>query len=171
MSGLMCEMRTIGPVLAAVVASVGTAAPAAAQGEGYQVTFTQVINSCDDDGIELEKARVELTRRGKVLTVKIPKIPVMTGTSGTRGKFKARAKRGRTGIAGLDGKFSIAGTTKGRSIEFVFIAEFYKGKSPLCTQSWKGKGSRSTGAQRRSRPWSWLGVDIARPLNRFVARL
>jgi hypothetical protein len=73
----------------------------------------------------------------------------MNGTAGKRGNFKARAKRGRTGVAGLEGKFSIAGNIKSRSIEFVFIAEYFKGKSPLCTQSWKGSGTRTTAPARR----------------------
>lgn len=128
--------------VAAVLTAVLAVSPAQAQSRPatYQVTFEKVASSCRNTGMSLSKAKVELARKGKRLTVTVPMVPIMKGRAGKRSKFKAQARRGKTAIAGLDGKFRIAGEATRRTIEFVFVAEYYKGKTPLCTQSWKGKG-------------------------------
>jgi hypothetical protein len=163
-------MRTTATLTAALATLAVAAATASAQkSEAYQVTFESVANSCEDTGINLTRARVQLDRRGKQLSVTIPMIPIMKGSAGRRGNFKAKAKRGKTGIAGLDGKFSIAGSTKERSIEFVLIAEYYKGKSPLCTQSWRGTGTRTTArGPEKNTSLSWLATVS---MQRMVAYL
>ena len=151
----MCEMHRIA-VAAAVVGLVALGSTARAQSKTttYQVEFEKVANSCRDTGMTLSKAKIELARRGRRLTVTVPMIPIMKGRAGKRGKFKAQARRGKTAIAGLDGKFRIAGEAHARTIQFVFVAEYYKGATPLCTQSWKGAGKAT---EARTQPRSGSG--------------
>ncbi len=112
--------------------------------QSFSVNFEEVTNSCEPRKISLGKSTVAIAPSGKRgITVTIPTIPELKGRSGKRGKFSARAKVGKTIIKGIDGKFSIAGTVKdGGQIEFVFIAEYYKGKEPMCTTTWNGSGSK-----------------------------
>ena len=144
------NVMRIAPIAVAALALVGASmvAPASASAKKarkFSVEFTSVANSCKDTGMSLNKSTVEITPGTKrKITVSVPMVPIMKGTTKRGGKFVARAKRGKTGIAGLDGKFSISGTiADDGGIELVFIAEYYKGKTPLCTQSWKGTGSKS----------------------------
>lgn len=133
-----------GVVLALALGGAATSAWAQKRTARYQVRFKSVANNCKGTGVALSRGKVELTSGPKrQLLVSIPMIPLMRGRTVKGGKFNARAKRGKTGISGLDGKFSIAGTVKGHEISFVFIAEYYRGKAPLCTQSWKGTGKRT----------------------------
>jgi hypothetical protein len=131
-------------VAVAVVAVAATAAVAQKRTTSYQVRFESVANNCRGTGIALSRAGVDLIAGpGTQLAVTIPMIPMMRGSTSKGGKFSARARRGKTGIAGLEGKFSIAGSVDAADISFVFVAEYYRGKEPLCTQSWKGSGKRT----------------------------
>ncbi len=110
----------------------------------YFVRFTEVANSCEPRKISLAKSTIEIVSAGKrSIRVTIPTIPELKGRRGKRGKFSARVKRGKTIIAGIDGKFSVAGTQASNgTIEFALIAEYYKGKTPLCTTSWNASGKQ-----------------------------
>ncbi len=110
----------------------------------YSVRFTEVANSCEPRKISLAKSTIEIIPAGKrSIRVNIPTIPELKGRRGKRGKFSARVKRGKTIIKGIDGKFSVAGTQASNGkIELVLIAEYYKGKTPLCTTSWNASGKQ-----------------------------
>lgn len=108
----------------------------------YAVQFDEVVDNCKKTGIGLSRADVVLGGRGRNLTVKMPIVPTMRGRVSKSGKLRAEAKRGKTGIRGVDGAFSISGRVKGRTIEVVLIAEYFANGKPLCTQSWTGTGKR-----------------------------
>jgi hypothetical protein len=115
---------------------------AGAQGT-FKVKFEQVANNCKNTGMTLGKADVRIDKgKGSSISVTVPMVPIMKGSSGKGGKFKAKAKKGKTGIAGVDGRFRIQGRVNGNAIQFLFIAEYFKGDAPLCTQSWNGNGQR-----------------------------
>ena len=125
----------------AVPGAIATASAAARDAKTYTVKFTEVANSCESTGVSLSTAKMEIAPVGKKrgLSVSIQMIPVMKGRAGKKGKFSARAKKGKTAIAGLDGKFAVSGTIAAGKVDIIFIAEYFKGKTPLCTTSWKGK--------------------------------
>lgn len=142
-------------VFVVVLAGLVTAAlarSASAQGRGevtpvagtFEAQFDSVSDNCKDTtGMNLGKATVTVAepRRGRA-DVTIPMVPIMSGAVSRGGKFKAEAKRGKTAIAGVDGRFSVTGRVEGDRITFLFIAEYYAGKKPLCTQSWNATGAR-----------------------------
>jgi hypothetical protein len=112
----------------------------------YDIKFDEVANNCTTTGMNLSRASIELTQKGRFISVTIPMVPLMKGTMGKTGKFKAKAKRGKTAIQGVDGKFAVAGRVDDGLIQIVFIAEYFNGKRPLCTQSWNGSGVKKEGA-------------------------
>jgi hypothetical protein len=139
----------------AVISSFGLAAPggvrtAAAQARPvprmagkYAATFREVANNCSDMGMSLRTATVELSQtRERDVQVSVPAVPLMRGVVSRAGKFKAEARRGKTAIQGIDGRFSVAGRVDDKGIQFLFIAEYYRGKNPVCTQSWNASGEK-----------------------------
>lgn len=109
----------------------------------YNVKFEKVSNNCSQTGMNLEKAAVEFIRRkGRTLKVAIPMVPIMKGSVSNGGKFRAAAKKGKTGIKGLDGKFSSSGRVTDGLLQMILIAEYFRGNQPLCTQSWNATGRR-----------------------------
>jgi hypothetical protein len=144
-------MRPARPSLVALVLLAAAHAAAAAPERRpevpvagrYQARFAKVSDNCKDTGMSLGTTTVELRepKSGKI-EVTIAMVPDMAGMVSRGGKFKAEAKKGRTGIAGVDGRFSIAGRVEAGEIQFLFIAEYYKGDKPLCTQSWNAKGPK-----------------------------
>jgi hypothetical protein len=130
---------TIRALCVVVVASLSTLAGA------YQATFSKVSDNCAATGIgmNLAKAKVQLDERKKGrISVTVPMVPIMNGTVSRGGKFKAEVKRGKTAIAGVEGRFSTAGRVEADAVQFLFIAEYYRDAKPLCTQSWNAAGPR-----------------------------
>ncbi len=126
-------------VLAAALALLSRSARAD-EASTYQVTYLQVANDCTKDGLSLSRGAVEVKSGAKdSLTVAVPGVPVMKGTRTASGKFKAES-RGATDRPGVQGKFSSSGRVSKGSLQMVFIVEFYRGKRPLCTQSWSATG-------------------------------
>lgn len=124
--------------------------PAAAQAQPmprvagkYAATFQSVASNCSGVGMNLSTATVELlqAREGE-FQVTLPSVPIMRGVVSRAGKFKAEAKRGKTAFAGVDGRFSVAGRVDDKGIQFLFIAEYYRGDKPMCTQSWNASGPK-----------------------------
>ena len=137
------------PALFAVVLGFGlllaTADRAVAQPENssYAATFEEVVNNCSQDGYQMSKGTVKIaTGAGRTITVSVDGIPDMDGSWGrSGGKFKAEA-RGATASPGVTGKFSMAGRVDTDGIQALFIVELYRGKKPLCTQSWSVTGKQ-----------------------------
>jgi hypothetical protein len=107
----------------------------------YRVKFEEVQNSCSSTGMTLDKSTVEITAgKRKRIDVTIPMVPLMKGVASKGGKFKAKARLGATAIQGVKGKFSASGRVSDDVIQMVFIAEYFRGDNPLCTQSWNASG-------------------------------
>ena len=108
----------------------------------YNASFEEVANSCTDMGLRLDKAKISLRRQGDIIQVAIAGVPPMTGNMRKGGSFKAEAKKASAGAKGVEGRFSATGRARARKILLVFVAEFYRAKKPLCTQSWDVTGTR-----------------------------
>jgi hypothetical protein len=102
-------------------------------------------NNCNNVGMAFGRANVMVEKKKGALSVDIERIPLMSGPIGKGGKLKAQSKMGSTSIAGLDGKFSIAGSVVEGTISLVFVAEYYVKDKALCTQSWNVSGMRKAG--------------------------
>ena len=127
----------------------GGAASAQPKGEAvrvagsYKASFSSVASNCDGVGMNISSAQVELHESaGRKVSVTIPAVPIMKGSDNRAGKFKASVKRGKTAIQGVDGRFSAAGRVAKDTLQLLFIAEYFKGDKPLCTQSWNASGPR-----------------------------
>ena len=126
--------------LAGVAAAQGATEPRV---EGtYRAKFEAVANNCAKAGMSLSSAAIEVTRKDRSVSVTIPAVPIMKGSVSRGGKFRAVARRGKTAIKGVDGRFSVAGRVEKGTIQFLFIAEYFEGEKPLCTQSWNASGPR-----------------------------
>ncbi len=126
------------------VASAQTPRPPPARVAGkYTASFQEVANNCSGMGMSLRTSSIELSQSGeRNVQVTVPSVPIMRGVVSRAGKFKAEAKRGKTAIQGVDGRFSIAGRVDDKGIQFLFIAEYFRGNRPMCTQSWNASGPR-----------------------------
>lgn len=132
-----------------VIASalLGLAGSAAAQSAPssvvYEGGFEEITNSCSkEQGLALSKSTVQLTRKGEVVEVTISGIPTMTGRQRKGGSFRAEAKKPTAKTPDIEGRYSATGRANDRRVQLVFVAEFYRGKTPVCTQSWDVTGAR-----------------------------
>lgn len=136
--------RTI-PIRLALVGTMllagGSVALAQPASGNYNVKYEQVADDCDGDGLTLAPGTITLDGDDAKLEVRIPSVTPMKGRRTADGKFKAQAQ-GPGAKPDLRGKYSVSGKTTRDSIEMVFIAQFYRGKRPLCTQSWTVSGAR-----------------------------
>lgn len=109
----------------------------------YSASFAEVSNNCSGVGMSLRDTTVELSQSGdRTVQVTVPSVPIMKGVVNRGGKFKAEARRGKTAIEGVDGRFSVAGRVDDKGIQLLFIAEYFRGARPMCTQSWNASGPR-----------------------------
>ena len=132
----------LGLALAAATASAQSRSAPEVAGT-YEVKFEQVANNCSGVGMNLASARVVLDKgKGRSVSVTVPSVPIMTGRASPAGKFRASVKKGKTAIEGVDGRFSVAGRVEKGTVQFLFIAEYFRGARPLCTQSWNASGPR-----------------------------
>ena len=147
----MPQLRYLLPCLALILVAGAGVGDAAAQSKDapvkvagtYDSKFEAVANNCSKVGMSFASARVELSQpKERSVSVTIPSVPFMNGVVSRGGKFRAVAKRGKTAIKGVDGRFSVAGRVEKGTIQFLFIAEYFEGQKPLCTQSWNASGPR-----------------------------
>ena len=113
----------------------------------YQASFEEVANNCETNGIKLhsETIRIEQSRkrnRKTAIQVYIPSLPKMNGTVRRGGKIRAKSSKGPVANSKLLGSFTLAGRADGKTIQLIFIADFYQGNKPLCTQSWNVSGKK-----------------------------
>lgn len=116
-------------------------AAAQSQSATFAVSYTEVANDCGDNAMTLRAGEVTLEQGAKDITVRVPGVPPMSGTQSARGKFKAQA-RGDSKRPGIKARYSASGKVAKGALQMVFIAEYYQGKRPLCTQSWSAQGTR-----------------------------
>jgi hypothetical protein len=148
------NMRTkLVPVffLAAVAAVVSPGVASADAADSllgrYEVAFEQVTSNCQGSGLTLAKGSLAVTRKAPGVAVELSGVPAMGGKVAKVGRLKAASELGKATQAGLEGKFSIAGTVDGGGkLEAVFVAEFYADGKPKCTQSWSVAGTRTAAA-------------------------
>lgn len=139
---LACSVALTLAAGAGAAAAQGKDAPPRVAGT-YEVKFDQVANNCSKAGMSLSSATVDVSQpKERSVSVTIPAVPIMGGSVSRGGKFRAVAKRGKTAIQGVDGRFSVAGRVDKGTIQFLFIAEYFEGDKPLCTQSWNASGPR-----------------------------
>jgi len=127
-------------VLASVVAVAGTALAAGGGSASYEVRYQQVADDCNGQGMTLEQGEVSV-RQGAAddIEVALAGVGTLKGTRSANGRFKAQGVGSPRGD--LTAHLSASGRA-GDAIQMIFIAEFYRGKKPLCTQSWSGQGRR-----------------------------
>ena len=120
----------------------------------FEVKYDEVGNNCtaSGTGITLGRGTLKVTKKGKVVTVDIQRFPLMTGTQGKGGKLRAISKRGTSPIDGTEAKVSVAGKVEDGLIQLQFVAEYYNGQKPLCSQSWNVSGVRKEAMERSAAP-------------------
>lgn len=129
--------KTIASSIAVLCLATGGTVMAQEAGS-YAATFTKVVDNCDK-GLELSKASLTITRSAKTIEVRIDTLPTFKGKAGKRGKLRAEAK----GTAdGLNARYGLNGRVSDRSLQAVFVAEYFKGTTPVCTQSFRVIGTR-----------------------------
>ncbi len=143
----MSFLRT---TITASVAALCLAAtsPALAQEAGsFQATFTKVVDNCDQ-GLSLSKASLTISKNERSITVRIDELPALAGKAGKRGKLRAEAKgKGN----GMDVRYGLNGRVSDGQLQAVFVAEYFKGKAPVCTQSFRVVGSTTKAPKSSSR--------------------
>ena len=129
--------------LAIAVALVATmVAPAYAErAVTFAVTYEKVADNCPANGFTLDKGKVRIEAQGdkRDIVVTVGGVPEMKGARGKAGKFKAAAN-GPSKVAGVDGKFSMAGRANRDGLQALFIIQLFRDGKPLCTQSWSATG-------------------------------
>lgn len=137
-------MRVIAATILAAALSWGLPADASAQGRTAQVggtyaaSFEEVANNCERNGKKLAAAPIRVQQDDRAVSVSIPRLPIMKGKLGRRGKLRADTERSR----GAEGRFSLSGRVERGQLHLVLIAEYYDGDRPLCTQSWSVSGKK-----------------------------
>tara|TARA_R110002096_G_scaffold44526_13_gene120542 strand:+ start:132733 stop:133218 length:486 start_codon:yes stop_codon:yes gene_type:complete len=125
------------------VLCLAVASPALAQEVGnFKSTFTKVVDNCDK-GLDLTKASLTISKTEGSVTVRIDALPPLVGKAGKRGKLRAEAKgKGH----GMDVRYGLNGRVSDGELQAVFVAEYFKGKTPVCTQSFRVVGTAAQAA-------------------------
>ncbi len=105
----------------------------------YAVTFDKVVDNCDGKGLTLFKSSITVSQTADALSITVPDVPTLKGVVGRRGKLRANAKG--TKAPATKANYEINGRVTGSRIQAVFMVEYFKGKKPLCTQSWSVAGN------------------------------
>lgn len=143
------------------VATLAVAASASAHADHaeavtgrFAVKYAQVTSNCVGPRLKLHDGSMSVAAtktNGIEVTLDVEQLPALAGSARKGGRIKASSKL--VSVAGMDGKFSIAGTIKsdGSLESMVFIAEYYDRGKAQCTQTWSVSGARDM-AQSSSRP-------------------
>lgn len=132
-------LRLSPALLAVVIAGSAFAQPRASQRSSYDVSYQSVADDCAGQGMALERGQVTLRQTGEQVEIDVAGAGTLRGTRGAQGRFKAQGTGALRGD--LESRLSVSGRADGQ-IQLIFIAEFYRGKKPVCTQSWSGQGRR-----------------------------
>jgi len=126
-------------LLALGIAGSALAQPRASERSTYEVSYQSVADDCAGQGMTLARGQVTLRQTGEQIELEVAGAGTLSGTRGAQGRFKAQGKGALRGD--LESRLSVSGRADGQ-IQMIFIAEFYRGKKPVCTQSWSGQGRR-----------------------------
>ncbi len=129
-------------VLGGVAGGAALAGKTAKIGGTYPVTFKQSGNTCEQPPMDVSKGDLEIEQKASKVTVSFPMIAIMRGTVDADGTFTAKAKRGGTAIAGLQGEYKVAGGVKDGKVTVVLVARYFVKDAPYCEQSWEGTGDK-----------------------------
>ncbi len=134
----MTHLRTT--IAASIAVLCFAVTPAMAQEAGsFAGKFKKVVDNCEA-GLSLEKATLAITKDGKAIRVRIDGLPVLNGKADSRGKLRAKAKGSANG---LEVRYGLNGRVANGKLQAVFVAEYFKGEKPVCTQSFRVMGTRS----------------------------
>jgi hypothetical protein len=144
-------MRTI--TILAVIASV--AAPAFADGTVagiYDIKFEEMPQDCNPPPVALGRGKMTISVAKNSLRVNTDLIPQMVGiASGNKVNAKTTKVVGTT-VAGLSGKYSVAGHVDDGVLSLVLVADYIRQDTnkPYCTQSWNVSGLRQDTTKKKS---------------------
>jgi hypothetical protein len=127
-------------ILAGIAVTAGLALAQPRGGSSYDVTYQSVADDCSGQGMSMSKGLVTLSQTGDRVTVNLAGAGSLTGSKNANGRFKAQGAGAPAGE--LEARLSVSGRAGADEIQLIFIAEFYRGKKPVCTQSWSGQGRR-----------------------------
>jgi len=129
------------------VLCLAVASPALAQEAGtFKAKFTKVVDNCDK-GLDLSKASLSIATKDRTITVRIDALPPLTGKAGKRGKLRAESKGTSNG---MDVRYGLNGRVSDGELQAVFVAEYFTGKTPVCTQSFRVVGSAAAAPKASS---------------------
>ncbi len=143
----MTNLRTL-ITSATALLCLAVASPASAQEAGsFKAKFTKVVDNCES-GLDLSKASLSISKTDRNISVLIDSLPPLTGKAGKRGKLRAEAKgKGN----GMDARYGLNGRVSDGALQAVFVAEYFKGETPVCTQSFRVVGKAAKTAKKSSR--------------------
>jgi len=107
--------------------------------ERYDASFKKVVDNCDE-GLALENASLVVTEADQRISVQIAELPALRGKAGKRGKLRADAKGTSKS---LNVRYGLNGRISDDTLQAVFVIEYFKGKTPVCTQSYRVNGKRN----------------------------
>lgn len=128
--------------------ALAASAPAAADTEStiagtYRVALTEVVDSCDEGGLEIDEAELRLrSEGGGEVTAELSSLPTLAGSERNGGQFRVEARAGESPIENAAGQYELAGRVRAGEVEsLVLVAQYFRDDEPLCTQSWSGAGA------------------------------
>jgi len=134
-------------VAASEVAVGGTASAEDVAGV-YDVKYDAMASNCTSP-LSFKNGELKIDVKQKSLVVNIETVPQMVGVADlAKGKINAQTKKvSATIVAGMDGKFSVAGRVQSGVLQLVFVGEYSAKGHALCTQSWNITGARRDDAK------------------------
>lgn len=132
---MVMRARVATVVLPLLWATSAAAQPTGAPGaSNYVVTFKKIADDCKHVRTKLGTAQVTFRKRPKRgASVWVDKLR-LDGKVNARRFSMVKRTPGRAA--------RVSGSFRGRKIRMLMIVEYYRGKRPLCTQTWNGKGAR-----------------------------
>ncbi len=149
----MRPLRTITTAAAALLCLAVPGSASAQSAESFAVKFTKVVDNCET-GLDLTKATMVVTRSDRNISVAIDSLPVLKGKAGKRGKLRAEAN-GKSGA--MDARYGLNGRASDGAVQAVFVAEYFQGKTPVCTQSFRVVGKAAKRAKKAGKRSSLSG--------------
>ena len=144
-------MRTI-TTLAVLVSLASPALADETVAGTYDFKFEEMAHNCDPPPVALARNKLTISVEKTSLRVNTELIPQMVGIAQKNGKVNAKTiKVVGTTVAGLSGKYSVAGHVDDGVLQLVLVAEYIRQDTnkPYCTQSWNVSGLRQDLADKK----------------------